>query len=1283
MGRVSVILYLLLFISIISFSDLNANTIETRSGDSSLFGDLPLYFVENQGRIEGGNVAYYIEGADKTLFFTSEGITFVLSNILNDEVQKWTMKLNFDNANVVEPRGEDQQKAIISYFKGSKDKWETGISTFGKLVYEDLWPGIDLVYSGTSHKLKYEFIVKPGADPSQIKMTYSGVSNLQISDNSTLLVETPFGVMEDEKPYAYQRIEENNKEVQMDYMVHDYSGEDGFSFSFTVGSYDRSFPLILDPAMIIYCGYIGGDSSEYGRAIAVDDAGYAYIVGYTGSSETTFPVKVGPYLVFSGGADAFVAKVKDDGSELEYCGYLGGPSSDCGYGVAVDSSGCAYAVGYAGHDFPTHIGPYLTFMGASDGFIAKLTPNGDGLLYSGYIGGGHQDCIYSVKVDEEDVAYVTGFAVSSQGQGFPVTVGPDLTHNGGHDAFVAKVKSDGTGLDYCGYIGGSASDEEAGYGIVFDSSKNVYIVGKTGSNETSQGFPAIVGPDLTYNGGGHDAFVAKVKSDGTGLDYCGYIGGNEWDAGYGIDINSDDEVYVTGHVCSTESTFPVTVGPDLTHNGGERDAFVAKIKSDGTGLLYCGYIGGDAWDVGTGLVIDELNNAYIIGYTLSDENTFPAKIGPDLEYNGSYDAFVAKVNPHGTGLSYCSYLGGDGYEVGHGIAIDHKKRGHIYVTGCAGSDETTFPVIIGPDLTHNSSPSDDAFVAKFERFQPWYVDCNALGPIHDGLTWETAFLTIQEALDAAINGDSIFVAEGLYVENIDFLGKAVSICSDVDLNVTTHDPSPETTIIDGGNPSNPDYGSVVAFKNGEGLDSILEGFTLRNGTGTSLSDPPNPGIYGGGVLCYYSSPTVLNNIIDGNSSTRGGGISCYYSSANIEENSILNNNAVYGAGICCYQSSIPIIQNNHIKDNIAEDSGGGIRVNHDTEAEILNNIVCNNIAQGDGGGGIWCSRYHGIISSNLICNNEVSIISGNGDGGGIQLDFNSEPEVVNNFICFNSAPGDGGGIACSNNNPILMNNTIYGNMANQGGGIYCRTGQIPVITNSIIWNNQASVGPQINYSGSPIVNYCDVEGGWQGLNIDEDPMLKDPDGPDNDPSTCDDNDFHLTWASACCINRGLKDNAPSEDIDGDSRPYMSAVDMGADEYTGIHRLEIDSFTISVSAGGVITYNLLAETTNAYRKYVMLGCVTGTIPGFPLPGGNATLPLNWDIFTEYIVIPLINTPIFENFLGTLDENGEGLAHLNIAANLLPPSTVGIVMYYAYCLRWPWEFVSNPVVIEIIP
>jgi hypothetical protein len=628
------------------------------------FSQLPLYFVENQGQLDKG-VAYYIQGSDKTIYFAPDGVTFALTAPLTPTLsqrewkfnshrsnleegpgervsQRWTVKLDFVGANPnARPIGQDKTEAILSYFKGTPDQWKAGLPTYSRIVYPDLWPGIDLVYYGTVNQLKYEFIVQPGADPAQIRLAYHGVTGVDISAAGQLEVTTPIVSFHDDTPMAYQEINGQQVSVPIAYDLPESSELSG-TWGFHVGDYDPAHPLILDPAVIVYCGYIGGSGRDYGSDIAVDSAGNAYITGWTQSTETTFPVSVGPDLTFNGGSiDAFVAKVNSAGTGLVYAGYIGGSGKEQSFGIAVDSVGHAYVAGYTDSTettFPVIVGPDLTHNGGRDGFVAKINTTGTGLVYAGYIGGSSDDSASDIGVDNRGSVYIIGSTQSTQVT-FPVAVGPDLTYNGGGDAFVAKVNATGSGLVYTGYIGGSALDD--GIGIAVDSAGNAYVTGDTDSTEAS--FPVEVGPDLTHNGG-TDIFVAKVNATGLGLVYAGYIGGSGTDWVNGIAVDGLGNVSITGQTDSTEATFPVTVGPDLTYNGGSADAFVAEVNAVGSSLVYAGYMGGSGYDRGYRIAVDNAGGTYVTGWTDSTEATFPVIGGPDLTYNGgSYDAFVAKV----------------------------------------------------------------------------------------------------------------------------------------------------------------------------------------------------------------------------------------------------------------------------------------------------------------------------------------------------------------------------------------------------------------------------------------------------------------------------------------------------------------------------------------------------------------------------------------------------------------------------------------------------------------
>ena len=219
----------------------------TRARIEENFGKLPLYFIENRGQMDS-QVAYYVKGHDKSLFFTSQGVTFLLReegdgsstpgavlsrasyspDISNfDRYMRWAIRLEFVAANMdVKPVGMDLTKAVVSYFKGKRHEWKAGLKTYGGVMYRDLWPGIDLIYTGTVNKLKYRFVVKPGADPNIIHLAYRGATSVVINNAGQLEVKTPVGGFRDGRPYTYQDIDGRRVEVSTGYRV-DFDDDKG------------------------------------------------------------------------------------------------------------------------------------------------------------------------------------------------------------------------------------------------------------------------------------------------------------------------------------------------------------------------------------------------------------------------------------------------------------------------------------------------------------------------------------------------------------------------------------------------------------------------------------------------------------------------------------------------------------------------------------------------------------------------------------------------------------------------------------------------------------------------------------------------------------------------------------------------------------------------------------------------------------------------------------------------------------------------------------------------
>ncbi len=673
---------------------------------TSRFDHLPLVFVENRGQTDA-RVAYYVQGKDKSLYFTPEGITIALRG----KEGRWAVRLEFVGADRVCPVGEDVSPTVISYFRGPRTQWKTGLRTFRRIAYRDLWPGIDLVCTGSLDRMKYEFRLAAGADPRRIRLAYRGAS-VALDAEGRLAVETPAGGFFDDRPVSWQEVDGRRVEVETAFAIREAPPGESRAYGFRLGEYDLDAPLVIDPAVRVYAGFIGGSGDDAASCIAVDASGNAYVAGTTESDEADFPVTVGPDLTDDAQEDAFVAKVNAAGTALLYCGYIGGAGIDSAGGIAVDASGNAFLAGTTSSDetsFPVATGPDLAYNGGGDAFVAKVNAAGTALLYCGYVGGAASDRAAGISLDSGCNAHIAGTSSSDEAT-FPVAAGPDLTYNGGGDAFVAKVNAAGTALLYCGYIGGAGIDSAGG--IAVDASGNAFLAGTTDSDEAT--FPVSVGPDLAHNGS-RDAFVAKVSAAGTALLFCGYIGGAGFDTAVGVAVDPAGNACIAGETGSDETTFPVSVGPDLTYNGNG-DAFVAKVATAGTGMLFCGYLGGSATDRARAVAGDATGNVLVAGNTRSDQATFPVVVGPDLTYNGeSSDSYLAEVHAAGTSLVTCGYIGGsdvfdspDPSEAAYGVAVDGS--GNAWVCGFTLSTESSFPDAVGPDLTANGGT--DAFVAR-------------------------------------------------------------------------------------------------------------------------------------------------------------------------------------------------------------------------------------------------------------------------------------------------------------------------------------------------------------------------------------------------------------------------------------------------------------------------------------------------------------------------------------------------------------------------------------------
>jgi hypothetical protein len=656
---------------------------------------LPLSFVPNSGQADD-TVRYYAQGAGYGFYFTPGGP--ILS--FTEGERGAALALDFLGADPdATPVAREQLPGKVNYLIGDDPAdWQGGLPTYGELVYGGVWPGVDMVVRGEGGKLKYEFHVQPGAAVEDIRLAYRGAAGLSLDAGGGLLVETPLGPLRDSAPVSYQVIDGERVPVESRFAL---DGASGYGFEVGEG-YDPARPLVIDPALD-YSTLLGGSGRSYGYGVAVGPGGEAYVTGTVRSVD--FPTTPGAFdSTLEGSADVFVTKLDADGSSLAYSTLLGGGTDDRGHGIAVDPEGAAYVTGLADSaGYPTTPGAFDTTFGGGggDAFVTKLDADGSSLAYSTLLGGAGYDRGNGIVLGAGGEAYLTGDTGSSN---FPTTPGAfDTTFNGDvgeNDVFVAKLGVAGSSLAYSTLLGGRGY--ERGNSIALDQGV-AYVTGDT----TSKDFPTTSGAyDTTPNGRfWENVFVAKLDASGSSLAYSTYLGGRNSDLGLGIAVDPGGAAYVTGNTSSRD--FPTTRRAFDTSYGGKTDAFVTGLGADGSSLRYSTLLGGRRIDEGNGIAVDAEGAAYVTGWATSPN--FPVtRRAYDTTLGGGGDAFVSRLGPNGSALTYSTFVGGrEEHDVGWGIALG--QGGRAYVTGWTAS--SNFPTTRRAyDTTYDSG--FDAFVTK-------------------------------------------------------------------------------------------------------------------------------------------------------------------------------------------------------------------------------------------------------------------------------------------------------------------------------------------------------------------------------------------------------------------------------------------------------------------------------------------------------------------------------------------------------------------------------------------
>lgn len=712
-----------------------ADPIHHMEGSAEELTSGPMFFMENMGQIGTPDILFYSVGGPVSIGFGTDGIRVKVE--YGD--RGFAYDVEFTGSRSVLPVGSGEIGTASNFFTGSDpDLWLTDLPGYETITYPGVWEGIDIVYRIRDGSLKYDIIVHPGGDVKDIILSFHGIET--DLENGEVIARTPLGNVKENAPYSYQydgqEVDSQWKEITKG------------SYGYTVGRYDRSRDLVIDPGLK-YSSYSGGSSLDRARSMIVDPSGYMYITGYTASNG--FPSTTGAYdTSFNGGSngDVFIMKVNISGDRLIYSTYLGGNGNDYGYSIVVDTSGNAFVGGQTySTNFPTQSAYDSVYGQTGDGFITKLSSAGNNLVYSTYLGGFYEDSINDIKVDPYGNVYATGYS-EFVNNGWPeqykyptTTNAYDRTYHGGDDVVVTKLSSNGQSLLFSTLIGHSSDDR--GSSIDIDSSGNSYVTGTT----LSSSFPTISGSYDTSYGGNSDCFVLRVASNGRSLGYSTFLGGSGPDEPYSLILDDSNNAMVSGSTSS--SNFPTTANAyDTGYNSGT-DGFISVISSSGTNLINSTFLGGTGEDVIRSMALNSSGTLLVTGHTFSSNFPTTTDAYSTSKDTGS-DVFVTKIDIGGTGLVYSSFIGGSNNDEGHGIQED--PLGFIYLAGQTDSNDypTSFTAF---DRTHNSN--DDVFFTKFypADFAPTDLTSRS-GYFFVELSWKAPTTAI--ALQYGIAGYTIY-----------------------------------------------------------------------------------------------------------------------------------------------------------------------------------------------------------------------------------------------------------------------------------------------------------------------------------------------------------------------------------------------------------------------------------------------------------------------------------------------------------------------------------------------
>ena len=717
-------------------------------------------------------ILYTVDMESGHLYVDQKGFTYVLNDAMthnhdeeehsaedhDDKIHAQVVKSHFLNSSWQGQKTEGAKSNFYrNYFIGNDEsRWKSNVKSCAQTTLNEFYPGIDLQLDGSSSRLKYSFKVKPGIDASLIKWNIDGANRVYIEENQLHIV-TDFGEIVEDKPIAWTLKDGKKKFVDVEYRL----TAEGLTFHFPNG-YDETAELTIDP-YLVFSSFSGSTMDNWGMTATPDLQGNLYAGGIVFDQGGAYPVTAGAFdMTFNGGTaytytspqgtynmsgfDIALSKFNSTGSTLIYSTYLGGTGNEAPHSLVTDDNSNLFVMGVTGSgnypivngcfDVSFNGGPSVSenelgYPAGADIFVTHFNVGGTALVGSTFVGGSGTDGVNIGILNYNygdsfrgEIIVNNGFVyVSSttQSSNFPTLAPSQGALSGVQDAVIFKMNSALTAMSWSTYFGGTGL--ETGNSLQLATNGNVYVAGGT----NSPSLPVVSGNDLSYNGGNSDGYLLKLQGTTATFINGTYLGLNEYDQAYFVQLDLNNEVYVYGQ---TESAYPITAGVYGNPNSGQ---FIRKYSNNLGTILWTTMIGagtGNPEISPTAFLVSDCFDIYISGWggTINSSNSTQAFFSTTNGFTTTFDAYqsntngsnfyIAVLSQNAANLKYATYMGGLTTSSDHvdGGTSRFDKSGRIYhaVCGACGGNDFGFTSTPGVWSPTNNSPNCNLAAFKFE-----------------------------------------------------------------------------------------------------------------------------------------------------------------------------------------------------------------------------------------------------------------------------------------------------------------------------------------------------------------------------------------------------------------------------------------------------------------------------------------------------------------------------------------------------------------------------------------